>query len=177
LNLGNTLHYVDGTPIENKLLRFQAEFANSTYPFNEFTTEHICSRILKSYASLIRDVITPLKFTYLSFNGESSVYNMYEDLKEGIDLTYNGAYILSSTSTPNARTFDGIKMEDLNARHNFIRVGDKAVRMKMEVLGTKGIVVPCGEDIERVIKGIDEGKYKVQLIDGRKKVPVEIVKP
>ena len=176
LNVGNTLYYVDGTPILNCVVRFKKQYANTSYPFNEFTVEQVCSRILKSYASLIRDAITPLKFFYLSYSGANVVYNLYDDIKNGIDLTYNNTFILASTCTPNAQKFDSIKMEDVKARHNFLRVGDSALRMKMEVLNKDGIALPCSDDLERIIGNIEDKKYSVRMVDGIKQIPVEVVK-
>lgn len=96
--------------IKNNLLRFKGKFTEylKDFPINEFTTEHICSRIYKAYGSIVRDIFNVLYFDKL---GEKSYYNFLDDLS-GIDLMLNDIPIFAYTDTKASQEFRQRKRDE-----------------------------------------------------------------
>lgn len=100
----------DNVQITNNLLRFKNKYISylKDFPINEFTVEHICSRIYKAYGSIIRDIFNVLYFDEL---GQESYYSFLEDLG-GIDLMLNGIPIFAYTNTKASQEFRQKKRDE-----------------------------------------------------------------
>ena len=116
--LGEEVVY-EGKVFHNDLRRFKTKYVGylKGFPLNEFTTEHICSRIYKTYGSFVRDIYHTLYFDSLS---QRAYYNFLDDL-EGIDLMLNDIPVFAYVSSKISKEFREKKIKE---RHpNLANIG------------------------------------------------------
>lgn len=89
----------EGKLFNNHLIKFKDEFEKLYvfgFPINEFFTADICSRLVKVYGSILRDMYNAVMFT--AEGAENYYYSLYYDL-QGVDGILNGYPILACTNT------------------------------------------------------------------------------
>lgn len=173
--VGESIEYIDGSTLKNHLLRFRREFMDQCYvktklgnsrllsfPYNEFTAEMIANRLKKAYASLIRDILFGLQcHLHEEAAGRKNrvVYNLYFDIKYGVDLIFNETYVLGSTSTKGADLFNKIKAEEEECRHENLKDVKYAVRTKAEVSDKDGIYIIEDEELHQFCENVASNVY------------------
>lgn len=108
--------YFENQPVENILIRFKEKYNPKSFnlPFNEFSVEHLYSRIYKAYPSLIRDVFNAL---YINLFNVDASYSLYNDLC-GVDLFINDIPIFVFTGTSSAKKFS---IKKITTRHPHLK--------------------------------------------------------
>lgn len=147
--------FFDGVKLPNNLLRFKSKYIQylKDFPINEFTTEHICSRIYKAYGSLVRDIYNVLYFDSL---GVKSYYNFVDDL-EGIDLMINEIPVFAYTDTKAGQEFRQRKRDERHPELSNIGV---ALEKNVYSEKTGGVYLINEMTARNVIQIINELNHK-----------------
>lgn len=148
--VGQTILF-DGQKLSNNLLRFTEKYKVflKDLPINEFTTEHICSRIYKVYGSIVRDIYNVLYFDKL---GAKSYYNFLDDLA-GIDLMINDVPVFAYTNTKGGQEFRQKKIEERHPELNNIGI---ALEKKVYSEKIGGVFLINEETAKKVIEVANE---------------------
>lgn len=148
-NICNDIQYTDGQILKNKILRFKKKYLKyvKNLPFNEFTTEQLCSRIFKLYGSCIRNFYHALRFNKF---GKKTYYSMRQDMS-GIggyidDIPYYG-----NIDSENAGQFWSNKVGGKN--QNLEHIG---IKLKQGVSRKQGLYIISDDRILEIVKMIDE---------------------
>lgn len=155
----------DGNILINRLLGFKAEFEIEyvkNLPLNEFTTEHLCSRIYKLYGSIIRDVHMPLYFNML---GCKCHYNFLSDLN-GIDLFIDNVPVYAYTRTRNGEEFRKDKKD--NRHNNLPNYGVEFLKtiFNQKFSGVDLISEKAAKEILECVEKIHLGDKRIYKVEG-----------
>lgn len=150
VNVGADLKYTDEQVLKNKILRFKRKYVKylRNMPFNEFTTEQLCSRVFKLYGSCIRNLYCALRFNKF---GKKTYYSIDKDMS-GIGGFIDGIPYFSNIDSDNANEFWSNKTGHENQISKTV-----GIKFKQGISRKKGIYIIEDDRILEIIKMIDEG--------------------
>ena len=146
--------------IKNSLIRFKPKYLSYIHnlPINEFSTEHLCSRIYKMYGSIVRDIYNPLYFSLFNID---SYYSLYYDLS-GIDLFLNNIPVYAYTDTSSGHEFRAKKISQRHPelKSNFCIILEKNIHNNISSEKTNGLYLINEDVANNIINVVQEYKNK-----------------